>query len=175
MTDSFWGAFSFARVYSCSEQFDAALISNYDILGVEEVVNFACSLVRERMISYFVLPTNSSHSIAKLRIITEYYLINRCDQRFGNSYKLTSNNYKLITIVYWYWFRLRKAYDFILLLLGSSLHNVSAVELISYCNADVNFSLLPPTPHPLCPILLNQLLMSQYQEKWQDLKRYSIS
>jgi len=73
---------SSASIYSCSEQFDAALISNYDILGVEEVVSFACSLLRDRMISDFALPNNSPYSIAKLRTVTSYYLINRCDQHF---------------------------------------------------------------------------------------------
>lgn len=38
--DRFLRAFSFAKVYSCSEQFDLTLISNYDLLGVEEVVSF---------------------------------------------------------------------------------------------------------------------------------------
>ena len=41
---------SSASIYSCSEQFDAALISNYDFPGVEEVVNFACPVVRNKMI-----------------------------------------------------------------------------------------------------------------------------
>ena len=41
---------SSASIYSCSEQFEAALISNYDFPGVEEVVNFACPVVRNKMI-----------------------------------------------------------------------------------------------------------------------------
>lgn len=41
---------SSASIYSCSEQFDVALISNYDFPGVEEVVNFACPVVRNKMI-----------------------------------------------------------------------------------------------------------------------------
>ena len=41
---------SSASVYSCSERFDGALISNYDFPGVEQVVNFACPVVRNKMI-----------------------------------------------------------------------------------------------------------------------------
>lgn len=41
---------SSASVYSCSEQFDAALISNYDFLGMEEVVSFTRPVVRNKMI-----------------------------------------------------------------------------------------------------------------------------
>lgn len=39
-----------ARVYSCSEQFDATLISNYASLGRGEVVNFTPPVVRNKMI-----------------------------------------------------------------------------------------------------------------------------
>lgn len=39
-----------ARVYSCREQSDAALISNYDLAGMEEVVNFTHPAVRNKMI-----------------------------------------------------------------------------------------------------------------------------
>lgn len=41
---------SSARVYSCSEQCDAALISNYDSLGRGEVVNFTRPVVRNKVI-----------------------------------------------------------------------------------------------------------------------------
>ena len=41
---------SSASVYSCSEQFDAALISNYGFLGMEEVVSFTRPVVRNKMI-----------------------------------------------------------------------------------------------------------------------------
>lgn len=41
---------SSARVYSCSEQSDAALISNYDLAGMEEVVNFTHPAVRNKTI-----------------------------------------------------------------------------------------------------------------------------
>lgn len=41
---------SSARVYSCREQSDAALISNYDLAGMEEVVNFTRPAVRNKMI-----------------------------------------------------------------------------------------------------------------------------
>lgn len=45
------GAHHFAaRVYSCSEQFDVTLISNYASLGRGEDVNFTCPVVRHKMI-----------------------------------------------------------------------------------------------------------------------------
>lgn len=39
-----------AKVYSCSEQFDVTLISNYASLGRGEDVNFTCPVVRNKMI-----------------------------------------------------------------------------------------------------------------------------
>lgn len=41
---------SSARVYSWSEQCDAALISNYDFPGMEALVNFTPPVVRNKMI-----------------------------------------------------------------------------------------------------------------------------
>lgn len=41
---------SSARAYSCSKQSGAALISNYDLAGMEEVVNFTHPAVRNKMI-----------------------------------------------------------------------------------------------------------------------------
>lgn len=40
---------SSARVYSCGEQFDAALISNYDSLQMEEAVNCTCPVVTNKV------------------------------------------------------------------------------------------------------------------------------
>lgn len=59
---------SSARVYSCREQSDAALISNYDLAGMEEVVNVTRPAVRNKMI-HFLLPTKSSYSSVRLRIL----------------------------------------------------------------------------------------------------------
>lgn len=39
-----------ARVYSCRQQSDAALISNYDVAGREEAVNFTRPAVRNKVI-----------------------------------------------------------------------------------------------------------------------------
>lgn len=72
-----------ARVYSCSEQFDVTLISNYTSLGIGGKMSILLVPRWETKWFYFRLPTKSSYSSLGLRIIIQITKINRSKEHCG--------------------------------------------------------------------------------------------